>query len=720
MKKVFLFASAAIALLASCSSEDNLSNVPTNEGKERIALSAGDGQIMTTRAGFTADTRIVARIVSDKRGGGDAKCVTTLLTAQKKTNSNTYSAVEYVENNTRYWDDAYGRSSILSVYAVAIPNKKNDGDGTNLPSSILKGTSSWSTTNASDNTLTWTVATTQTAELLDNQDLSYSNNIQAGEVGGNGVYTWSYDAPVGYPEMNPTNAIKHTISTEKDGRLYFTQNSVGLNVVPTDAPGHFDKGQMEFRHALSRIQVNIIKGEGYTTDPTITSLSLLNQVVKGDFDIKTASWSNQQAATTVTMAKVATATSKFATYEAQMLPGYTFADNDNNELEVVVGTNTYFITNKQLRTALTGKEGVNADFTTEIGKRYVFDITIAKSKIQNITATIVDWNEVTAESMTVDNSHVTFSFYDNTKKCTDVKLYKNTQSLGAGVIATNGTYSADPVADAAYTNVALVGTEAPYSTNEYYNDNNTAYHFRSLNTTSENALNGDKTSFTMTSGDADYHWGAPMLPTTLTKIPYSSENGYKATIAKGIVAADKNSNIVLTEIHMMSQLVIRLTTPEVGGVDLENAEVYLTKYSNTGTVDMSLGKITPTTAITDKSSKFTAAASPATNTYVFNVIPQELKRGTGANDSDYIGITIKTKDNNEYYIVKRLSEILATSVGSEVTNLQTKDAKITTWYPGHRYTYTFNIKKKEIEVITATIVNWNDVVAGSTNLDLEK
>lgn len=724
MKKIITFGALALTLCAtSCTTDETVGNEANNDGKEKIQLGAGDNQTLTSRAGFTKQTRIVARIVSNERGGSGTKVVKTVLSAAAgSTGDDGYSAVEYETDKTRYWDDAHGRKSILSVYAVAVPNVYGTTDADKLKVSDVKGGDTWVAPDASDdNKIGWSVNANQTATTLDNEDLTYSNNIQAGNVGNNGVYTWSYTSPIGYPEvLKPSKAIKHDVNSSIDGRLYFTQDGVALNTVPSEAAGHFDKGHMDFRHSLSRIRVNIIKGAGYTDDPTITKIELLNQVCSGKFDIKEASWSEQTSATTVTMAKVATITDKFATYEAQMLPNYSFADNSANEIVIYVGDNKYFVTNKQLRDALLGKTGINDAFSTEAGKRYVFDITIAKSKIQKITATIVDWNDVEAGNTTVDNSHVTFSFYDNENKCNDVKLYKNTQSLGDGVIATDNEYSAVPVEGAAYTNVELVGSEAPYSTNEFYNDNNTAYHFRSLNSVSEGTLNAGKTAFTMTSGNDDYHWGAPMLPTNLTAIPYSSETGYSATIAKGIVAADKASNIVLTEIHMMSQLVIKLTTPTTGGVDLTDAEVYLTKYSNTGSVDMSLGKITPTATITDKSFKFAAAASPATNTYVFNVVPQELIRNEGANDADYIGITIKTKDNNEYYIVKRLSEIIATSVGSEVTNLQTKDSKISTWYPGHRYTYTFNIKKKEIEVITATIVNWNDVIGANTELDLEK
>lgn len=729
MKKYITLGAVAMSLLTTGCSNDLISeNSPVdNSGKERIVLGAGDDQAaFQTRAGFTNTTRIVARYVSDSRDGSTAKVVKTVLNASAEEAGKGYSDVKYLDGKTRYWDDAYGRKSILSVYAVAIPNKNDGTETSKLAESVLKGAGTWAEVNASDNNeISWAVAATQTTTTLEDEDLTYSNNIQ--QTGKKGVYTWNYaakDYPTPtYSAETGMNSSEHKYGDPEvsDGRMYFTQEGKKVNEALTDAPGHFDKGQMEFKHALSRIRVNLVKGAGYDGTLTLTgNLQLNNMPAKGALDIKEGTWTlaTTGGTATVNMAQIAKTEGKDLTYEAQVLPGYVFANDDNNAMQFTISNNTYYITNKMLRAALEGKDGVTSDYDMLQGNRYIFDITVAKAKIQNITATIVDWNEITADNFGIDNSHLTFKFYDNNNACDDVKLYKFEQGL-ENIVTTDATYAAAPVAGSAYTAVAgftKVDGEDYYTTSEYYKDNKTAYHFRSLNTISEGKLNSDKNAFTMTSGNDDYHWGAPMNY-GLTAIPYNSETGYSTSIAKGIIAADNESKINLTEIHMMSQLVIKLTTPETGGVDLTDAEVYLTKYCATGTVDMSLGKITPTTTITDKSSKFSADGSTA-NTYVFNVVPQELKRGT--NDADYIGITIKTKDNNEYYIIKRLSEITATAVGSQVTNLQTKDNAITTWYPGHRYTYTFNIKKKEIEVITATIVPWNDVTGANTDLDLEK
>lgn len=726
MKKFTLPLLLATTLVAaSCSNDENVINDEDNSGKTRIALSGTDGEMAMSRAGFSNNTRVVARIVSDNRDGSSAKkCVTTVLTAKQEDGTKGYSDVVYANGKTRYWDDAYGRNSILSVYAVAVPNVSNGDDGTNLPDNVLKGGETWGTTNADDNTLAWAVATTQTAESLNNQDLTYSNNIQEGNVGANGIYTWNYTSG-SYPDFTPSNAIKHGTDPNIDGRLYFTQSAT-YNAKLSDAPGHFDRGQMEFKHALTRVQVNLKKGDGYDGAAfNVTGMQVLSQSATGTFDIKAASWTDKGTATAINMAAVATGAGMAATYEAQMLPGYTFSDTETNAIKLIVDGNTYFITNKMLRSALSGKDGINAEFSSEMGKRYIFTLEVVKNKIQNITATIVEWNDITAEEKPVNNSHVTFSFYNHSgTACTDLKLWKYAETLTSG-IATDNTYTAPATSGNAYTAVdgfKMDSETNKYITSEYYNDNQTAYHFRSTNAAT-NLDSGDKT-FTMQSGSAttnDYHWGAPMN-TGITAIPYNDNagdtQGYLSSIAKGIVAASTESEIKLTEIHMMSQLVVKLTTSsDASAVNLTNASVTLTKFSESGTVDMGSGFIVPSETL---SGSGMALAPGESNTYSLYVVPQLLKRNSGASDNDYIGITIHTQDNNEYYIVKKLSEIKATSVGSEVTNKQTADNYITQWFPGHKYSYTFKITKTEIKNITATIVGWQDVTAGSTDLDLEK
>lgn len=707
MKKIITFGALALTLCAtSCSTDETVGNEANNDGKEIIQFAAGDSQVLTSRAGFAANTRIVARFVSDERGGTSAgtKCVKTVMTAAAEASSAGYSNVTYVNGKTRYWDDAHGRKSILSVYAIAVP-----GDVETLKETVLKGADTWGTDNAADNTLTWSVTDVQTEALLNAEDLTYSNNIQIGDVGANGVYTWDYSTGK-YPDYKPANATKHTIGEAKDGRMYFTQAGVALTAEPTDAAGHYDRGQMEFRHALSRIQVNLIKGEGYSslTDVTVKALS---QVASGTFDIESAAWSNQSAATTITMAQKTTAADgKDATFEAQMLPGYTFEDNTDRAIELTVDGNTYIITNNQLRAALNGNTGVNAGFSTEMGKRYVFDITVAKTKIQKITATVLDWVDVTGANIPMDNSHVKFTFLSPSgTSCgmDDINFYRYGQGLDK--VYTDNTYEAPATAASgkAFDGPATLSDErsdGKFETNWYYEDNKTAYHFRTLNDAAAVTFdNTNKNKFTMTAASSvDYHWGAPMK--TDATLAYDWEKGFVDNIAKGVVSA-KDTELKVQEIHMMSNIIVKLkSNPETGAaaIDLSDAEVTITDLYTGASVDMGTGKITATGGLGNN------VMTPNTGhtEHTFSVIPQILDRTSGT--KQYVGITIKVA-GSEYHIVEELKAI--------------KDASnnpITEWLPGHTYTYTFTLSKKKIEVITATIAQWIPVNGENVNIGLEK
>jgi hypothetical protein len=105
-------------------------------------------------------------------------------------------------------------------------------------------------------------------------------------------------------------------------------------------------------------------------------------------------------------------------------------------------------------------------------------------------------------------------------------------------------------------------------------------------------------------------------------------------------------------------------------------------------------------------------------TYTLNVIPQLLERkANSTDDNDYIGISIKTATGQSMYFKERLSNIKAATVaGPQHTVGQT----ITRWYPGHTYTYTFNLTKTGIKDMKASVVDWIKINAETQNISLEK
>ena len=133
-----LLAVAALGLSA-CSTEELPDNGGNSNGKTAIefAMSNTGGIGMSldsraaasdaSRAGFGQSTRIVMRIGSESTDGGSLKYTRTTATASAQVSEGTadYSTVTFAQGTEmRYWDDAHGRNSQLSVYAVAVPTKQ--------------------------------------------------------------------------------------------------------------------------------------------------------------------------------------------------------------------------------------------------------------------------------------------------------------------------------------------------------------------------------------------------------------------------------------------------------------------------------------------------------------------------------------------------------------------------------------------------------------------
>ena len=771
MKKyIFTTALATSLLITSCADNEVVDNVIPDSQKEMISFSLSDGASQT-RAGFTgADTKIVMRIQSnDRTDASNVKYTRTCALAEKdNTNeANSYSQVTFSfdsNNYTRYWDDAHGRKSLLSVYAIAVPDKKDDSV---LPTNTLaSGDASdenmiWGTNNA--NTLTWTVNQAQTSDNIANNDLVYSNNIK--ESGKNGIYRWDFSA--GNWKYSNNGGSNHD-----DGQMLFYQNGVATNVAPTEAPGHFDRGHMVFNHALSRITVTLVEGTGFDTRTSTdfqfasgTNIKLLDVPYSGTFNVAEGKWAPTNKGTISSIAKTTSETDASGTYQAQILPGYSFvSDNTTNVMELTIDNNTYFITQGMLFDALknnAGTNGLNANDTSykmEMGKNYKFSITINKKEIDNITATLIQWSDIVAGSSSINNGHINISTHSATgSPCSDLHLYRNAQDLGS--INTTDSYTAAQY-QANYkegTAYHCQPTETSTGSNVwktpwYFEDNKTAYHIRSINSKAygtdgnnvQNPTTGDQyTFFEMQNGsqsEKDYHWGAPMNNPTDNKFKYDEEHGYKSHLYKGITAINDGQTINITELHMMSNINVFLKTstgPDAVALrtgtsasDYKYAKVELTRLYNKAQVDMGIGLVNPTGDIEDQEEmtqpttffvqENSADKISETQAFTWAVVPQPLWRGSTESEKTedyYVGITITTPDNNQYYIIKNLSEITASSVGT--SGNQTQNEKINRWYPNHSYTYTITITKKGIEAITCTLVNWSEVIAADKDIDLE-
>ena len=754
--KQFIYLAVASILLTTVSCDDNeIIDTPIPDSqKEMISFSLSDGTSQT-RAGFTGgETRIIARMQSDEKDGSGVKYTKCVLKADKDANGgeNDYSTVGYMTNNeTRYWDDAFGRKGQISVYAVAIPNSTVT---TKLAENLITGESTWTSEATPNNTIVWSVSTDQSGNPLAEEDLAYSNNIKDG--GKDGRYTWDYTNNK-YPDA--TGATTHAV-----GRLIFTQSSGALE---SDA-GHFDKGHLVFNHSLSRLTITLQEGEGF--DGTNTNdndfkfnsgnITLLNMNTSGTLDIKEGTWGSVSSSNITMMATTSTTGGANGTYAAQMLPGYKFygtgANATKNVMQYVIDDNTYYVTQKKIYDALNqtaNTSGENAKVQVENdgtdsyiemkqGKNYVLTIKVDKTGISSITATLANWVEVTG-STSVNNAHLTFSMTASGSACDkDIDLYRlgdNNPNYDADIFDFSyqgknwfGDYKTDANSKTTLRQTNKLG-EGQWSTSWHFESNKTYYHFRTVNKDTEIKGNTDNTNdyFEISGGvtdSTDPHWGAPMQTVTdgTIYLKYDVTNGYEKFLRPAIGATE--STIAIQEIHMMSNINVILQTPNDGGkVTLKDGDnkttIKITRLATSGQVEMGRGVITPSETVTGEHtmtvpSVYYSSDGLITNKYTYTVVPQSLSRNfSSTSDEDYVGLFIQTPDNNQYYVVKKLSEIIASDVSDERN--QTKNSKITRWYPGHNYTYTITISKKGIENITCTVADWVKVTGEDIDIDLE-
>ena len=772
-----LLAVAALGLSA-CSTEELPDNGGNSNGKTAIefAMSNTGGIGMSldsraaasdaSRAGFGSDTRIVMRIGSTN--GSETKYTRTTATASAQVAEGTadYSTVSFSSGEMRYWDDAHGRNSQLSVYAVAIPDKTDESllpvGKLNFPASTG---SNWATEDAStsDNNIciAWEVSADQSAAgTVSNQDLCYSNNIQADEERGkNGVYRYDFDTgsyPT-FPGCDEDGTIKPGL---ENGVMKYTTPSASK-------PGKFDRGHMIFRHALSRITVKIKAGDGYTADTEAFAFTyadgenvhINNVPTSGTFDIVAGAWNTGATTSTIKkmeMTKGPTAEDKSYTLVANLLPGYEIHNgNATNMLQFELDDNRYNITEAMLYNALNDKSGITQNdgtkITMEQGLNYEIGITVKKQGIDNVTATIVNWATVTAEEQYPSNAYITLN----------LKTFDGTACKGFDFYRLNDPYDTPQTAEpsvkhykwytgyntddkATLTPVNAEGNTVDendasfdhYKTNWYYDSNKAFYHFRTVNegtTITTDAANGDYFSITSSNEETnDPHWGAPMHSSADITYAVSGDaaatpptGGFASSIHGAIGATE--SKITITELHMLSKInVILKTTTTDNKVTLHDgttpAIVKLVRYMKEGKVELGRGLVTVTSASRGSDNfkspdPFFEEANKKTNPYLFMAVPQLLSGSGSAGDTDFVGIEITTPDGNVYKINK-LSDITEKTVGSDVGQGQTASQKILRWLPNHHYTYTFTLKKTEVTA-TATVTKWNEVTADKEDVTIE-
>ena len=675
MKKINYLLMTAAVMSTACSNVELEQFVP-NSMKNQITFSGESNT--SSRAGLhsTASTQVIMHIKSERNGSsaeGDVRVTKTMATAtaDKTQSTDSYSEINFNDAYKRYWDDAYGRNAQLSVYAIAVPGKTEGSKAAESSLTAPEESRTWSSADLSHN-VAWSVSTTQTDATILNEDLIYSNNISG------------------------DNKLQFRLDDDND----------------TDGPGKFDIGNLQFKHALSRITVNLNKGTGFAETNCFNftgrnNVTLYNMPTSATLDLTNGTWSN---ATATSIEGIYEKNSTDAKHElmAQVIPGATYTSgNTDNAMSFIIDDNQYFITSSMMYDALnkaTNKAQMtkltNTNVTLENGLNYIFNINVNKTGI-SMTATVEGWTDITADIADPSNAHITLNLLNNGTESNDVKFYRS-------AITTNDFK--DPEDKNWETGYEVKGDNA-----WYFENNKTYYHFRATNkdaVVTKDAENGDY--YPISACTTDYLWGAPIKKSNATP-DYNVTKGYADAINPAIGATTNTIN--MTQFHMMSQITIELTSTadkEIEKVDLTGSEVTITRIDNNGKVLMGSGLIT----LSGDTTSVKLNKAKDSYTYTLYVVPQLLERVSGSTkDDDYIGISIKTANGQSMYYCKRLSEIKASSVADGSQNK--KNEAITRWYPGHTYKYTFNLVKGAIKSMKASVVDWIKINAETQNISLE-
>lgn len=772
MKKYLNYTLTALALMAlvACSEEGSSTSsgtTPTPEGGKTLIAFSQEGSAMATRgftrAGFIASTKVVMRIKADGKTASDVRYTQAVATAAAQTTADdgcntgyglvgTHSHLNYATGMNRYWDDAFGRDTKLTVYAVAVPDLNDD---TVLPSTILDQTTvapDWYTVATENTKISWSVNTVQTATTRSKEDLAYSNNIRSAETVNKGCYRQTWDGSAWSKSMQ----LGRMIWQSKD---------------PDDASvtvGQFDKGHLVFKHALSWLTIVLKEGSGF--DNTSTSdfkwtnnnaaadqnITLKGFPTSGNLDLSNGEWSETASSNITKMHESSVTTTSGTsgkterTLEAYVLPGTVLDDNASNFIEFEIDNAKYYVSGEQIAEAIKASPNApNASFTTtEAGKHYVINLTVSKKGIENITAAILDWETVNSSEIKPDNVYCSFNFEDRGTRLesTDAAKFNiyRAEKTSTDVI-TDATNISSPNYDwtTGYTTPATKNFDTDHwTTNWFWPNNLTYYHFRAAGYTDNTSgtpsitintdTNGDY--FTITSGTLtgsnyrDYVWGAPFkdidASAKLTydhtgSTPYGFDGNSSHQISQAIGATNSQINMLL--FHMTSQITVNVSSVTGdGSVTLINGDnktkVEILNFLPDGKVLMGTGAVSASgTRVSEGNSEmaYLSESTATTVSFAYGIVPQSLIYDT----TGRIGLCITTPDGNKYY-VRDLSTCTATVSNYNLVipyTAATTNYTIDAWYPHYKYTYNITLSKAGVKNITAAVLDWETVESTVSN-----
>ncbi len=737
--------SFSVALLSACSSSDDVAATDTRMVNGAIELKAqlveGGAAESATRAsaeGFhskhntlTLGTKLALRVSGKWTENLIEKTTTATIGSETATNSK-HNAVSC--SPVLYWDDygtadpanmgtGKGRETGLTIFGAAI-NGKTDDIPTEL-NAVKDGVSNAEKL-ATWQSVSWTLTSNQSTEnnTPADKDLLISNNVQA------------------YTE----------VTTSNDGTYKFKDS---------------DK-LLEFRHALSKITVNLKAGAGFPDDETsddpdvrkfektpevkLTS-NLYGESSKTEWALTTCNVDVTTGGITptgspvgtpaaITMCPTATPTAGWTkTYEALVIPESEFKSDAAYIARINADGNIYYVTAEKIRTEINSStHATDGAYPTEAGKNYILNITVNKTGIV-VEATVANWTDVTAAPVNPiinisgrlgDDASATSGFTFDLFRSTSLNNNYSASTPLATPLRENGYYQPE-------SKVSYDGSKWNMTTPLYWPNHNTHYQFRgvwpeTVTTTGEGILASPRVELltggeeniqvikvanvpTYTAGTfpSDLMIARPHVADASANCGNKEEGHTKSNLyTKGICA--REGAIDLTFQYMMAKVTVNLTTNKgaTDAVELQNAKVEIVNILPTGWAKLGdLGVVADGSLGTLTMGGYTYTDSPSPKaTYCSAIVPQQLNYlSAQAAGNTKFKITIYDLHGTSDTSDDTVEDIYYADIEPiKELGKETKVAPNSKWESGNHYIYNLHLSKTKINV-TATITDWKPVNA---------
>lgn len=657
---------------------------------------------------------------------------------------NGVSSITFGDGYKRYWDDVYARKAALSIYAVCTPGGTpvaptidSSNDYSFTASETNPTTKAWTEMSNALTISNWEVKPNQaslTVAEFNDQDLCYSNNVS--------------NYPVG--------------ETTTDNRIKFLSDSK-----------KFDRTKrLNFYHALSKVTFIVKSGPGFYSFENDFKFSGSTNIKMKNMNLKQASFNiaSGEFSGDITKGVVSGMYQSDQkkdgnvlsyTLDALVIPGTDMSSIDK-DISFSISDNLYELSKNDLLNQIPNEQKssyLKENKYLKPGVHYIFTLTISKTEIKNITASVVDWETVKAE-YTPTNARLKFSFEDRGTEVTNetgetFDIYRAANENDGSVSETEYfSYSWDTgfsnEGETGSENNGLAYSSDKWKTDWFWPNNKTFYHLRTVgikggtspvNLPTVSPVDG-KDCFSISASEtfSDVIWGAPFkkLDSPVTSantalLTYSKTEGFDGKGAEAehqiyYAIGPTNQPIHIVMFHMMSKVKFKVqTVPGNGAVNLGDGsdnnctKLTLKNIHKTGKVLMGNGCVLATDTWADYDFINHPAPTDSKITWPdFGAIPQDLNE-----ENNEVVLVITTPDENIYQV--KLADIWTESSKISTTNLANPYTKHATedkyqvdyWYPHYEYTYTFTLSKKGIDNIQVTILDWEKVEASDDEVQIQ-